>query len=385
MLAGISAFVLAGSVLVNDIAYAAPVFSRTQEEWDKLRDNTLEYAEIPGLIEEYNATVKKNQIELNDFKKKYGRTNASASDRYNKTADEILANLVEPDVDSPSYAASLAGRASSLAAVDNLRKSADTSLEDYDVNYLNFELAKMSLVQIAQINRINLDNAKLGEELAALQEKQASLDVQYARARVRSGVATNLEVLNAEERLMKAQKDVQDAVAETENIRQKLMIMCGWSYDAHPEFAALPTTYFEEMMARFSLEEDTPKAIANNYTLQANEKRRNNAKSQSQKDSLDKTIEGNKSGIANAVRSSYQSLTAAKENLEYAKNNANLQTTNLSNIAGKYGLGMVSAYEMESAKLAKEMADITKTQSELALYIAIHNYQWTVAGLAKTE
>lgn len=383
--AAIMALSLAGSLLLGSPAFAAPSFSRTEEEWAKLRDNTLEYNELAGLIEEYNATVQKNNIELRDFRKKFGSTNATASKRYNEMADEILANLVEPDIDSPGYASALSDKASSLATVDNLRKSADTSLEDYDVNFYNFEQAKMSLIQIAQTNRINLDNAILSEENAKLALQKAELDLQNANVRLRAGVATNLDVLNAQESLIRAKKDLQSSEADTKNIRQKLIIMTGWAYNATPEITALPDMNFEEVIGSFSVEDDTKKAIENNYVLKANEKRLVNAKSADQRESLEKTIANNKSGIANAVLSASQNLNASKESYLYAQNNANLVDANQAITAKKYNLGMVSAYEMNSTNIAKQQADLAVKQAQLALRIAINNYEWNVHGLAKTE
>ena len=43
---------------------ASPEFSRSAEEWAKLRDNTIEYDELEGLIQEYNATVQTNNLDL---------------------------------------------------------------------------------------------------------------------------------------------------------------------------------------------------------------------------------------------------------------------------------------------------------------------------------
>ena len=53
---------------------ASPEFSRSAEEWAKLRDNTIEYDELEGLIQEYNATVQTNNLDLAEFKRKYGDT-----------------------------------------------------------------------------------------------------------------------------------------------------------------------------------------------------------------------------------------------------------------------------------------------------------------------
>ena len=38
----------------------SPEFSRTAEEWARLRDNVLEYGEIEDLVYEYNTTVLNN-------------------------------------------------------------------------------------------------------------------------------------------------------------------------------------------------------------------------------------------------------------------------------------------------------------------------------------
>ena len=42
-------------------AMASPEFARSQEEWASLSDNRLEWEEIPGLVNEYNATVLNNR------------------------------------------------------------------------------------------------------------------------------------------------------------------------------------------------------------------------------------------------------------------------------------------------------------------------------------
>ena len=49
---------------------ASPPFAYTEEKWDSLRDNKLEYDEIGDLIHEYNSTVLSNQIAYEDYKGK---------------------------------------------------------------------------------------------------------------------------------------------------------------------------------------------------------------------------------------------------------------------------------------------------------------------------
>ena len=47
---------------------SSPEFARTAEEWARLRDNRIEYDELEGLIEEYNATVQNNEYNYRKFR-----------------------------------------------------------------------------------------------------------------------------------------------------------------------------------------------------------------------------------------------------------------------------------------------------------------------------
>ena len=79
-------------------ALASPEFSRSAEEWAKLRDNTIEYDELEGLIQEYNATVQTNNLGLAEFKRKYGDTKDDVSSKYRDMADEIYSSINYPDL-----------------------------------------------------------------------------------------------------------------------------------------------------------------------------------------------------------------------------------------------------------------------------------------------
>ena len=91
---------MAGAMLASmpAVSYgASPEFARSEEEWARLRDDVLEYDEIEDLIAEYNATVQTNQLDLNEFKKKYGETKDDVSAKYRDMANEIYASVDYPD------------------------------------------------------------------------------------------------------------------------------------------------------------------------------------------------------------------------------------------------------------------------------------------------
>ena len=56
-----AAGILALTALPAPAFASSPEFARTEEEWNRLRDNKMEYGEIEGLVQEYNVTVQNNQ------------------------------------------------------------------------------------------------------------------------------------------------------------------------------------------------------------------------------------------------------------------------------------------------------------------------------------
>ena len=88
---------LAAGAPVNVLA-ASPEFARTAEEWATIRDNTLEYGEIPDLIHEYNSTVQNNLVSYEDYKGK--DANEIAND-YRDAAEELYASIEWPPCSTP--------------------------------------------------------------------------------------------------------------------------------------------------------------------------------------------------------------------------------------------------------------------------------------------
>ena len=133
---------------------SSPEFARSAEEWARLRDNVLEYGEIEDLIAEYNATVQTNQLDLNEFKKKYGDTKDDVSAKYRDMADEIYASVDYPDADDPTYGYVVASVVMAEVQAKNLLQQADDNLEDSEIIYLNYKQAEKTLVTVAQSNMI---------------------------------------------------------------------------------------------------------------------------------------------------------------------------------------------------------------------------------------
>ena len=125
--------ILAAALCLGPVtAYGAPAFTRDEAEWARLRDNRLEFEELAGLVEEYNATVRGQNLELRTFRNRYGSTRGEIADKYREAADEIMNSLSDPDPGDPSYISVLSSNVQAEVTARNLRQTADDQVEDYE-------------------------------------------------------------------------------------------------------------------------------------------------------------------------------------------------------------------------------------------------------------
>lgn len=374
---------LAGSITASIPVFARePRFARSNEEWATLEDNNLEYGEIEDLIAEYNATVRSNEVALAKFKRDYGRTNTEVSDKYRENAQEILDNLDDPDPSDPTYVAMLSSVATARATAQNLLSSADSTLEDADIIRLGYEQAEKTLAQTATTNMISYKSGQIAIEVAKGNLELANIALNTANAKLNAGTGTNIDVLNAKEKVLNAQNAVNKAISDNNTVLRRLQVMTGWSYNASPNVGDIPAP---DMDRTFDASADLSKALENNYTLKINEKKLANASSDSDKQSLKLTVEDNKKNIATALVVAAQNIASAKESYNYANSFASLQETNLVTANQRFSLGMISKLELDTQRITTDNAKRALEQSRYAINQAIANYDWAIKGLAPTS
>lgn len=379
----VAVLALAGSIVMSIQAFARePRFSRSNEEWATLSDNNLEYGEIEDLIAEYNATVRSNEVALAKFKRDYGRTNTEVSDKYRENAEEILNNLDDPDPSDPTYIAKLSSVATARATAQNLLSSADSTLEDANIIRLGYEQAEKTLAQTATTNMISYKSGLVAIDVAKGNLELANIALNTANAKLNAGTGTNIDVLNAKEKVINAQNALTKAISDNNTVLKKLQVMTGWSYNATPNVGDIPDP---DMNRVFDPSADLQKALENNYTLRINEKKLENASADSDKQSLKLTIEDNKKNIATALAVAAQNIASAKESYNYANSFANLQETNLVTANQRFSLGMISKLELDTQRVTTENAKRALEQSRYAINQAIANYDWALKGLASTS
>ena len=362
----------------------SPTFSRTEEEWAKLRDMNLDYEEIDGLVTEYNATVQANQANMQQFTRDYGRKNSQVSQSYRDMAEKIEDSLTEPEPDSMTYVPMMASIAQSRATINNLKNSADTTLEDYEVQYFTYESARLSLVQNTKALMISYYSKDVSKEALQKAVEVAELNLANAQARVAVGMATNLDVLSAKEAVIKANKTLSDQSNAALADRDKLLIMTGFKTDSQANIGLVPVLSEEELqnIDKINVEEDIKKAVEENYALKINKRKLGNAKSDTQIKSLNSTISSGTENIKANVQTLHKNLLNAKDKLNLLKAELELSSKDLETIRQKKNLGMATQLEVANKELENIKKNTEKKQAELALRLALENYNSAINGLA---
>lgn len=384
-------FIISFSLIIAGLSQASlrslaksPTFSRTEEEWAKLRDMNLDYEEIDGLVTEYNATVQTNQANMQQFTRDYGRKNLEVSQSYRDMAEKIEDSLTEPEPDSMTYVPMMASIAQSRATINNLKNSADTTLEDYEVQYFTYESARLSLVQNTKALMISYYSKDVSKEALQKAVEVAELNLANAQARVAVGMATNLDVLSAKEAVIKANKTLSDQSNAALADRDKLLIMTGFKTDSQANIGLVPVLSEEELqnIDKINVEEDIKKAVEENYALKINKRKLGNAKSDTQIKSLNSTISSGTENIKANVQTLHKNLVNAKDKLNLLKAELELSSKDLETIRQKKNLGMATQLEVANKELENIKKNTEKKQAELALRLALENYNSAVNGLA---
>ncbi len=363
---------------------ATPEFARSAEEWASLEDDRIEYDELESLIHEYNATVKKNQIDLNEFRKEYGESNDEWADRYRELADDLENSLDYPDVDDSSYASTMTNIVTSEMQIEAWREKADDALEDYLVYYYDYSAAEKALVVSAQNHMIQYYLNQL-----QIQADQANLDLMQEKCRnvmhLRDiGMSTDVEVLSAQENLRMAERAIQDTQSAAQTGAERLYVMLGWKHDARPVIGEIPPVNMDRI-ATMNPAEEKAAALENNYALKANKRRLENARASDQIESLQETVMENEQNIGAALNAAYQEVISARAAYFLSQAQAELSQKNMGTAERQHNLGSISGLDYLTKRNETETARVNAEMARIKLFQAVQSYEWAVNGLANVS
>lgn len=373
-----AAVTLSAVMPMTTLAQQSTEFARTAEEWSTLRDNTLDYSEIPALIHEYNTTVLTNALE---YKKNRDKTSSDVAQSYYDSAYDIMANLDYPDADSPTYASEITQYLNSIIAYENLMDQGDTSTNDAYTEKLNNDKTEAELVKQAQEGMISYWTQKQSLQTYQSNLEQAQANLNTVNTMIAAGTAVASSLSSAQQRVSSARAQLESAQTSLNSTKESLCLMLGWSYGADVNITELPEITAEQITA-IDLNADIESAKTNNYTLAITNRQLNNAKNPSTKELLALTKEETERTIANMVSSQYQSLTLAWSDYEQALTALALQEKTAATAGRKLAAGMLTQTSYDTIAAALTSAQINAQVKKYAVLKAYNSYIWAVNGLA---
>ena len=366
---------LAGAAPAGALA-ASPEFARTPEEWERLRDNTLEYEEIPDLIREYNSTVQNNMISYGDYR---GKDANEIAEDYREAAQTLYDSVVWPSEDDTGYAMLYSAAETAQAQARRLEKMADENVSDGMIIKWQYDQVEASLSSTAQ-NLMsqyyqlleNRKTAEAGKELA-----EASLRSVETQASL--GMATENDVLTAREAVKTAEAGVISAESNIQSVKQNLQVMTGWAYNSEPEIAQMPPVDVTRIDA-MNPETDLEKALENNYTLLIAKRTLENTSDAANQQIQRQTIANTEQQIASGLTDLYSQVLQARNTYDQARSALELEEKNMAAAETKYGLGTIRRLEYLQARNAYVESQANFRIQELALQSAMDAYDWALRG-----
>lgn len=370
------AAVLAAAAPAGTAWAGSPEFARSAEEWAKLRDNVMEYDELAGLIHEYNVTVQNNK---RDYNEKKNKTSDEIAQDYRDAADAVRSSMSGDDSPQAIMQDSMAE-----AQALSLEQQADDNVEDSEIFKMTYDQTEATLVSNAQTNMISyhqkardLDLKKKNRELLAATYDSVVLKMNH-------GMATQMDVLTAQENLQNADAAILTAESDLENTRQKLCVMLGWRYDASPEIREIPAVDLNRIQS-MDPAADKAKALENNYTLRINKKKLANSSNNSKKESLQMTIDDNIQRIGSSVDSAYKNVIQSQTAYQQAAVSLEVASKNMEAAERKMQIGTLSRLDYLTQQYAYLQAQVAMEDASMALFQAVESYDWNLSGLASAS
>lgn len=382
MVFALSVFAPAGQA---QAAWIGPIGDRQnsgyydEETLERLRDNTLEYDEIPDLVHEYNSTVTDVWEELEDARQDLDRNVEEL-----KSAKFMMKNKKERAEDDGEIdnlinytmqEAILKIAASSVGSAQSslLSKTTEASLQKMENQF----------TQAAQSLMISYDSLVKQRETLTLLAALYGEQYQLAVHKQAQGLAAETEVLQAQTNQLSAQSAIESINGGLLKMKPALCTLTGWPADGDPEIAPVPSVDMSRI-DQMDLEADTKKAIGNNITLIS---QRNSEKGKTYagvEARLGMINEGDEK-LSIKMKELYNDVYSKKAAYEAATDGYQSALKARDGYQRMYEMGMLSRSEFLGTEVAYYQKKVTWETADSALLLAIETYGWAVKGLTEIE
>ena len=340
---------------------------------EKFKDNTLEYWEIPGLIERYNTDY---QNQLQSFYYNPGGSTGLTKDQMSAMAADLRAEADEMERDANDvqydetvsrdvYKGYKANMHALRAYAQQLEDAAKGKGAGGSSALRGLRITRNEKTKTAREAMRTYEILKDQYEIALLNQEDL-------------GMMSKEDVLTVEDALNSANGSALQAASGLNTQKQTLITMLGWDYNADPEIAKVPEPDLS-VIASFDPKKDEAKAIEMNYTLY--DTRMTSSKSAGGAVTKARNIKDQEDSVRSSLDLMYKDLKQKQKAYEASETLYEAAKADKAAADRKNELGMLSRQEYLQAESAWLSSEASHTAAKLDLTGAIENYQWALEGL----
>ena len=350
---------------------------------EKFKDNTLEYWELPGLIERYNTDY---QNQLQKYYYNPGGSTGLTKDQMSAMAADLRAEAdeMERDANDVQYDETVSrdvykGNMHALRAyAQQLEDAAKGKGAGGSSALRGLRITRNEKTKTAREAMRTYETLKDQYDIAVLNQEIAKQNYEAALKKKGLGMMSTEDVLTVEDALNSANGSALQAASGLNSQKQTLITMLGWEYNADPEIAKVPEPDLT-VIDSFDPKKDEAKAIEMNYTLY--DTRMAKASSSGGAVKKARNIKDQEDSIRSSLDLMYQDVKQKQKAYEASETLYGAAKADKAAADRKNALGMMSRQEYLQAESAWLSSETSHTAAKLDLTGAIENYQWALEGL----
>ncbi len=356
----------------------------SEEVWNRLNDQTIEFDEISDLLKYFNpdlnAGLASGADSLNGVQNTYDEMRIYVKDLNNRAKNLRDSGGTDSQSGMVEYM-TLKGTSDAYSkAADDMKPVLTRFKKSFDTG--TDQAVKTMSAAVSQI-MIGYNSAQANRALLQklLDTNNAAYEAQ--KLEFQQGMATEADLLASEKEVLSAQSSLIQLDHTIDNLRRMLGLMTGYSADATPQVGQIPQMDLA-VFSSLDLEGDTQKAIGNNYDLISLRRAKSDGTTTGMSIKDAKVSQATQE-ISIQMQSLYRGVMQAKTAYEAACTSYEKAVL----IGGKSDralqLGMMNRVTYLQSQMALLQAEGTKQSAYNSLYQAYDAYQWAVNGIIQSS
>lgn len=363
---------------------ASPEAGRySEEELARLQDNVLEYSEIQNRVREYNPTISQVWKTYEDTRQDYANMVTELESQY-----QVVKNLA----DSYESAGEMMGNQVLISTAKQLKKGYQSTMESMEdtVSQWNDNKSTGSIRSYERQMTAGAQQAMIGydtirQNIATLETMVQLYDRQYQMytRQKELGLATDKDVLSSYTSFLSAQSQLASLNNQADSVRRSLCQLLGYDPETNPEIRSLPA-FDMTRLEGMNLEEDTKKAIGNNYTL-ISQRTSAAGKTNAKRENRNKILDEGDQKLTIEMQRLYQDVMDKKAAYDAVATGYQAAEASWGAAQRQYQNGLISEIQYIGLQLAYYQKKAAFESANLSLWQAMENYDWGITGLAAVE